>query len=241
MARWRRLARAGSKLLACAVGGTTTHGETLRSEPRYLAIHPLYEKKPVVIDNSDLLYVRIGETMSFNPKFRRQSYSVEEWDGSVVSVSREVVLAGGLAPMDEKLPYRENGLNIDDLNSHGVAEDRYYSARKTRYTFSADFIFHETGTRTDRWGRVTPIDGYGKNTTQVMVDFDWDSGTLEIYKWEPTAEEIEIMGPLWDVYIIDDDATPPIRVELGEDVTAYVYEAVNDEDFPVGVDYRKPA
>ena len=49
------------------------------------------------------------------------------------------------------------------------------------------------------------------------------------------------MGPLWDVYIIDDDATPPIRVERGEDVTEYVYEAVNDEDFPVGVDYRKPA
>ncbi len=241
MARWRRLARAGGKLLACAVGGTTVHGETLWTEPRYLAIHPLYEKKPVVIHNEDLMYVRIGESMSFNPKFRRPSYTVEEWDRTIVSVTREVVLSGGLAPIDEKLPYHENGLDIDDLNSHGVSEDRYPSARKTRYTFSADFVYHAVETRTDPWGHVTTNDGYGKNTTSVVVDFNWDTGALEIYKWEPTAEEIEIMGPLWDVYIIDDDATPPIRVERGEDVTEYVYEAVNDEDFPVGVDYRKPA
>lgn len=243
MARWRRLARAGNKLLACAVGGETAHGDRLWTVPRFLAIHPIYKKTEVDIPNSDLAYVHYVEELTFSPRFRRPSYSqTDSSTGITRSVSQEIIAVGRLASdADDKLPYNGNGLAIDDLNSHGVGVYRYPAAKQTRYVFNAGVVCHAVTTETGPGRTPRTTESYFLRDTSVTMIFDWNTNSLERYVWEPTEAEIEIMGPYWDVSVIDEGAYPNIWVEHGQNQTEYVYEEMDDEDFPVGVDYQRSA
>lgn len=229
MGRWRRLARKQGKLLICAQGGTTLHGETLVSGRRFLAVHPSFER--VVVPDPGGYYVEIGDSMSFSVDVSNPPDYTDD-QGYTYSTRRSVEAVGMFINGEgEPFPYRDpNGKLISaDLNSHGYGFDRQFNLGYDAYWFNANVVLHVVITRSRGSSTRVDSDRYLLRTATAEVRYHHDviPPWLEYLPPLLTGDSLATVG-----------GTPPVTI-LGGGQESVEYREVDDDDFPDGIDYRR--
>jgi len=241
MARWRRLARAGNNLLACAVGGITTHGETLWTKPRFLAIHPLYKKVVTPGGTGGRYVVFDQDTMDavFNvPPIPTVTKTV---------VSRPYI---GTYTISYEVSVVRNGkwfLNWNDYDGYDGDDKDLCSCGR----FPGSYIDPQSASAS-----VELL--IKEHQSEVVFNGNVPSWPARDREWISTMEVgANIDGTTWvngskslrEMFGMDDDGLAgcvgsvfPGHWAGGEQQGDVVtYEARDDADFPVGVDYQRSA
>lgn len=239
MARWRRLARARNKLLACAVGGTTTNGETLWTKPRFLAIHPLYEKVVTPGGTGGRYVVFDQDTMDavFNvPPIPTVTKTVvsRPYTGKYTISYQVSVVRSGTWFLNWNDYDRYNGDN-KDLCGCGRLPGSYIDPLGA--SAFVELLIKEHQSEVVFNGNVPSWpehDREWKIAIEVGANIDGET-------WVSGASSLRDLSGLSNDELASFCASEfPGHWEGGEQQEDVVtYEARDDEDFPVGVDYQR--
>lgn len=259
MARWRRLTREGNKLLVCKERSQSTHGE-IWSKNLLLAIHPKYKKVVIPGEGTTGLMFPPSITFSYSPSVpaeydRRVAYQMwpgtadwaawvaagapVDWNVGTQHVSFDVELAE-LEGNPVELPNGWKDVHTERV-THMETRTRWvgpgqwdeYQVEvldKYRISFGCVAVVRTT----THYGAVT----YGSGQTDEAVDSVKEErlmiGVVLIYN--PFTIEIE------SVSMPDGVSASPLPYIGSEDGSDTIeWQAVPDEDFPPGIDYKKGA
>ncbi len=256
-ARWRRLTREGGKLLVCAERSQSTHG-TIWSGPRFLAIHPTYKKVVIPGEGTQGLMFPPSITFSYSPPVpaeydERVAYQM--WPGTP---DYAAWIAAG-APPDWNVGTRHVSFDVElDEIVNNPAEVPNGMA-----DFNVERITH-TETRR-RWAgpgmwdeyQVEVLDKYRLSLAHIAVvrtTTHYSAVTYGSGKVDEAQDSVRESRVSIGFVMIYNPFTIEIEsVSMGEGVSAsplpYIgsvdgndtieWQAVPDEDFPAGVDYKK--
>ena len=248
MRRWRRLARRGNSLLMCAQRGNTTHGETLWSSERYLAVHPIYKKTTVVPGQAQ--EVEVGDVMEVDFIPTSPPDDIVRLDDGVyqtISYSCEVIARGMWFRYPSRFPDRfikevggapvffPNGVSgLDGCGS--VPELENYTTPQSaeagvlvRATTHYSAVDWPSGEHSD------PVDAVEEVIVRIGASMDgiWVIPGLPI--------QTDSWGSVLNDWMNGGVATFPGRVTSEGTGDVVMYEEAEDKDFPVGVDYKRTA
>lgn len=241
MGRWRRLARSGSKLLVCAQRGVTTHG-VFWTEPRYLAVHPLYDRVVTPVGPGGRYIVFDGDVMVAEydfpdvPSVTKTVVSIPFTGTYTLRYDVEVIRRGKWF-LNWNDYDRYDG-DDKDLCSCGRAPGSYIDPKAGSAYVEIKITEHQSETvfngpvpswpgRDRQWKRTfevsADIDG---NKTCAIGDSRWLMDLTGLSQEELNSRVGSVFPAHW---------------EGGESEDVVTYEDRDDADFPVGVDYQRSA